>query len=70
MILNSSKKLLILSVIFSLFLIPLAAVADNSTYENSTSPAVTGGPGSELFDLINYNIGIYNQNLDLAPSIF
>jgi hypothetical protein len=69
MVLNSSKKLLILSVIFSLFLMPLAAVADNSTYENSTSPAVTGGPGSELFDLINYNIGIYNQNLDLAPGI-
>jgi len=75
MTLNYSKKFLILSVIFSLFFMPLAAVAEDftygndSTYGNSTSPDGTGDPGSELFDLINSNIGIYNQNLDLAPGI-
>ena len=37
--------------------------------EIAPSPDGTGDPGSELFDLINYNIGIYNQNLDLAPGI-
>jgi len=69
MALNNSIKFLILSVIFSLFLMPLAAVAEDSTYGNSTSPQGTGDPGSELFDLINYNIGIYNQNLNLTPGI-
>ena len=46
---------------------PLAAVAEDSTYGNSTSPDGTGDPGSELFDLINNNIGIYNKNLNLTP---
>jgi hypothetical protein len=70
MALNNANKFLILSVIFSLFLMPLTAVAEDSTYGNSTSPDGTGDPGSELFELINYNIGIYNQNLNLAPGVF
>jgi hypothetical protein len=67
MYLNISKKFLILSVIFALFLMPGIAVAEDSTYGSGTSPDGTGYPGQGLFDLINYNIGIYNQNLDLAP---
>ncbi|WP_440947608.1 hypothetical protein ACSAZL_04875 [Methanosarcina sp. T3] len=46
---------------------PGLAVAGDSAYGNGSSPDATGETGSELFDLINYNIGIYNQNLELAP---
>jgi hypothetical protein len=42
---------------------------NSSAYGNSTSLNETGSSDLELFDLINYNIGTYNQNPDLAPSV-
>jgi len=67
---NKSKIFLcFLATAFCLFLIPVTAVADDLAYKNNSSLDETGAPDSELFDLIDYNIGIYNQNLDLAPGI-
>ncbi len=61
--------LILLSIVSFLSLMPFAAVAEDPEYENSTHLNGTSDPGSELFDLIDYNIVIYNQNLDLAPGV-
>ncbi|WP_269849350.1 hypothetical protein [Methanosarcina horonobensis] len=44
------------------------AAAEGPGYGNSTYLNETEDPESELFDLISYNIGVYNQNLNLTPS--
>ncbi|MPN48945.1 hypothetical protein SDC9_196558 [bioreactor metagenome] len=49
---------------------PIAAVAEDPEYGNSSSLNETGDPESELFDLMDYNIEVYNQNLNLTPGFF
>lgn len=46
---------------------PVAAVAEDPESGNSSSLNGIVDPESELFDLINYNIRVYNQNLNLTP---
>jgi hypothetical protein len=45
------------------------AAAEDSEYGNNTPLNGTGDPEPELFSLIDFNIGVYNQNLDLVPGI-
>lgn len=71
MSLNKSGKILILlAFICCLSLMSVAAVAEDPEYGNSSSLNGTGDPGSELFDLMDYNIEGYNQNLNLTPGFF
>lgn len=65
--LNKFNKILMLLSFFScLSLMPVAAVAEDPEYGNSSSLNGIVDPESELFDLINYNIGVYNQNLNIT----
>ncbi len=63
-----NKSWILLAIVFCLFLMPFMAAAEGPGYGNSTYLNETEDPESELFDLISYNIGVYNQNLNLTPS--
>lgn len=70
MCLNKSNKFFILLALAScLFLMPFMAAAEDPEYGNNTPLNGTGDPEPELFNLIDYNIGVYNQNLDFVPGI-
>lgn len=64
-----NKTLIFLSFISFLSLMPVAAVGEDPEYGNSYALEETGAQSAELFDLINYSIGVYNQNLNLTPDI-
>jgi len=66
---KSNKFFILLAVASCLFLMPFMAAAEDPEYGNNTPLNGTGYPEPELFNLIDYNIGVYNQNLDLVPGI-
>ncbi len=64
------KNLILFAFVSCLCLMPVAAAAEDPEYGNSSSLNGTVDPESELFDLINHNIEVYNQNLNLTPEFF
>lgn len=59
-------KILLLAIVFSVMLSPLAVAEDPIPEEGVLD--VSGSPDSDLFTLMESNIEIYNENISSVPS--